>query len=234
MVVREAVAPLWRGHVFLFDKAPARAGYGARVGRRLFLAAFALEGARLMINALTANALPIWLRAAIYLALALVVRRVAGIAWAHVGLHRWREWNRTEKAYFVQVMVIANIVFALVFADRLRAIIAGPAPVTWLWTLFIPYLLYGFYQELVYRGMLQTELVRRWGTAAGIVVSNALYTFGPLHLNYYSSSAAVAISMFAAVFAIGLLFAVVFHQSRNLWIVAVMHAIGNAYMVATR
>ena len=39
--------------------------------------------------------------------------------------------------------------------------------------------------------------------------------------------------MFAAIFAIGLLFAVVFHHSGNLWIVATMHVFGNAYAVGT-
>ena len=37
--------------------------------------------------------------------------------------------------------------------------------------------------------------------------------------------------MFAAIFAIGLLFGTVYRLSGNLWIVAVMHAIGNAFMV---
>jgi membrane protease YdiL (CAAX protease family) len=110
---------------------------------------------------------------------------------------------------------------------------AGPAPVTWLWTIFIPYLFYGFYQEVVYRGLLQTELARRWGAAAGILVSNALYTFGPLHAYYFSSSTSLALPMFAAIFVIGLVFAMLFKQSRNLWIVAVMHAIGNAYIVGS-
>jgi membrane protease YdiL (CAAX protease family) len=48
-------------------------------------------------------------------------------------------------------------------------------------TVFLPYLLWGFYQEVMYRGILQTELVRRWGPLWGILVSNSLFTFGPLH-----------------------------------------------------
>jgi uncharacterized protein len=234
MLRSAAVAPFWRGHVFLFDKAPAPASFGERVGLRLLLLVVAIEGTRLLINAVTVGALPVWVRAPIYLTLALVAVKAAGVAWSHMGLRRWGEWNRTEKVYFVQVLFIANIIFLLVFTSQLRAIMAGPAPTTWVWTLFIPYLVFGFYQEVVYRGMLQTELVRRWGAAAGIVVSNALYTFGPLHWNYFSSRASVAVPMFAAIFAIGLVFAILFKQSRNLWIVAVMHAIGNAYMVGTR
>ena len=81
--------------------------------------------------------------------------------------------------------------------------------------------------------MLQTELVRRWGPVAGILVSNALYTFGPLHYYYFSSRASLAIPMFTGIFAMGLVFAIVFRQSGNLWIIAVMHAFGNSYIAGT-
>ena len=85
-----------------------------------------------------------------------------------------------------------------------------------------------FYQELVYRGMLQSELVRRWGTVAGILDSNLLYAFGPLHAYHLAGSSPVA--MFAALFAIGLFFAVVFARSGNLWMVGLFHGIGDAYL----
>jgi membrane protease YdiL (CAAX protease family) len=97
-------------------------------------------------------------------------------------------------------------------------------------TVFVPYLFCGFYQEVVYRGLLQTELVRRWGSAMGILAANVLFTFGPLHENYYLGPAP-NLPMIGAIFAIGLLLGVIFRRSGNLWIVAVMHAIGNAYMV---
>jgi membrane protease YdiL (CAAX protease family) len=38
--------------------------------------------------------------------------------------------------------------------------------------------------------------------------------------------------MFAGIFAIGLLFAALYWRSGNLWIVAIMHAVGNAYIVS--
>jgi membrane protease YdiL (CAAX protease family) len=38
--------------------------------------------------------------------------------------------------------------------------------------------------------------------------------------------------MFASIFAIGLFFGVLFKRSGNLWIVAVIHGIGNAYIVS--
>jgi membrane protease YdiL (CAAX protease family) len=78
--------------------------------------------------------------------------------------------------------------------------------------------------------MLQSELVRRWGTFAGILVANILYTFGPLHWTYWSP---LNVPMFAAIFAIGLFFGILFSRSGNLWIVAVMHGIGNAYIAGS-
>ena len=39
--------------------------------------------------------------------------------------------------------------------------------------------------------------------------------------------------MFAAIFTIGLFFAVLFRRSGNLWIVATLHGIGNSYIVGT-
>ena len=136
----------------------------------------------------------------------------------------------TEKSYFVQVVVIANVVFPLVFAARLQKVLAQPNAVAIIATVFVPYLFYGFYQEVVYRGMLQSELVRRWRALAGIMVANLLYTFGPLHWNHFSP---INVPMFASIFAIGLFFGILFHRSDNLWIVAVIHGIGNAYIVTS-
>jgi membrane protease YdiL (CAAX protease family) len=39
--------------------------------------------------------------------------------------------------------------------------------------------------------------------------------------------------MFAATFAIGLFFGFLFWRSGNLWVVAVIHGIGNAYIVGS-
>ena len=92
-------------------------------------------------------------------------------------------------------------------------------------------LLWGFYQELVYRGILQTELVRRWGVLAGILVSNLLFTFGPLHFYHFSTSVpGQAFPLFVGIFSIGLFFGVVFWRSSNLVVVGVLHGLGNCYM----
>ncbi len=59
------------------------------------------------------------------------------------------------------------------------------------------------------------EFTRRWGAFAGILVSNLLYTFVQ-HYDYFGSAASLAVPMFAGVFAIGLLFAMVFWRSGKL------------------
>jgi membrane protease YdiL (CAAX protease family) len=76
-------------------------------------------------------------------------------------------------------------------------------------------------------------LVRPCGVFIGILAANVLYTFGPLHWNYFFSPVSLAVPMFASIFAIGLFFGVLFNRSGNLWIVAVIHGIGNAYIVTS-
>jgi membrane protease YdiL (CAAX protease family) len=93
-------------------------------------------------------------------------------------------------------------------------------------------MIWGFYQELLYRGIVQTELVRRWGTVVGILTSNLIFTFGPLH-DYHFLLARKNPShlwIFAGIFAIGLFFAIVFKRSGNLWIVGIMHGLGDWFI----
>ena len=198
------------------------------------LVAAGVEAIRLLSIAWLRPGLPFWLFVPLLLAIALLMLRfVARVTFSEIGFYRWREWQPIEKSYFLQLLVLANVVFPLVFADRLRAILAQPSALLILVTVFVPYLFFGFYQEVVYRGMLQSELVRRWGPWAGILVANVLYTFGPLHWNYFSSRGAIALPMFASIFAIGLFFGLLYRRSGNLWIVAVIHGIGNAYIATS-
>ena len=175
--------------------------------------------------------IPLWLLLPALLGLALlVVPRIAEVSLSQLGLRPWREWTTTEKSYFLQVVVIANVVFPIVLAARFGN--RAPSGIaSSLWHVFLPYLFFGFYQESVYRGMVQLELVRRWGAPTGIILANVQYTFGPLHWQYFGSQASVGGPMFAAIFAIGMFFGVLYQRSGNLGIVAIFHAIGNAYIV---
>lgn len=227
----------WRGHALRFEPRSAP-GYEAPAGMRLLLIFLVLEGVvgpRLSLLAwLRLPVAPVWVRVPVLLGVSLLsVRFIAGVKLAQIGLHPWRQWSATEKSYLVQVLLIANVVFAVLLADRLRAILAGPSLLARVGTVFVPYFLWGFYQEVMYRGILQTELVRRWGPLPGILVSNSLYTFGPLHFYHFAHTSPAA-PIFAAIFATGLFFALVFWRSGNLWLVAVFHGIGNTYIDGTR
>lgn len=224
-------SPHLRGHLLLFDRRPAPA-YTAHAGVRLLLAAAFLEVVRLAAVRWLYPGIPLWLLLPALLGFGLlVVPGIAGVKLSQVGFRPWRDWTATETSYFLQVVVIANVVFPTVFAAPLGNRVAQPGMAWSLWNVFVPYLFFGFYQELVYRGMVQLELVRRWGAPIGIFVTNLLYTFGPLHWYHFASRPSLAGSVFASIFVIGLFFGVLYRRSGNLWIVAIFHAIGNAYIV---
>ena len=222
-----------KGHLLQFDK-PLLAKYEASAGGRLLLTAAGLEVVRLVAATWLRPSIPLGLFVSVLLAAALLaVPGVAGVTWSQIGFRRWREWTPTEKSYFLQIVVLANVVFPLVLAAPLGKRIEGAGVAATLSGVFLPYLVFGFYQEVVYRGMLQLELGRRWGTMAGILMANVLYTFGPLHWVYFSSPLKTAGPMFLAIFLIGLFFGAVYARSGNLWLVTVFHAIGNAYILAS-
>lgn len=227
------LSPHLRGHLLRFDERPT-AKHEASAGTRLLLTALALELVRLAAVTWLRPSVPLWLLLPLLLGLALLaVPALTGLKWSHIGFRRWREWTRTEQSYFLQVVLIANVLFPLVLAAPLRERFAESGAASMLLGVFLPYLFFGYYQEVVYRGMVQLELGRRWGAPAGILVANVLYTFGPLHWVYYSSPLPLAGLMFGSIFAIGLFFGLLYSRSGNLWIVTVFHAIGNAYIVAS-
>lgn len=222
-----------RGHVLLFDGRLAHY-WDPEAGVRLLLIAVAIEALRLIAIRSLHPMPPLLFLVLLFLAGALALIRFAvPLKLSQIGLYRWREWSAVEVSYFVQLLVIANIVFPLVFASRLRLILAQPSALAMLWNVFVPYLVFGFYQEVIYRAVLQSELIRRWGALAGILSANLLYTFGPLHWSYFMTQSSLALPMFSSIFAIGLFFGVLFWRSGNLWIVAVIHGIGNAYIVTS-
>jgi len=210
------VSPHLRGHLLWFDPKPARV-LSTSDGARLLIAAGFVEIVRLVAVRWRYPVIPLWLLLPVLVGLALwAASGIAGVKLSHLGFRRWRDWTTTEKSYFVQVVVIANVVFPMVLGAEITDRVAQPGLASSLWTVFVPYLFFGFYQELVYRGMVQSELVRRWGVGLGILVAKVLYTFGPLHWDYFSSRTSLAVPMFASIFGIGLFFGFVYRRSGNL------------------
>jgi len=230
------LSPHLKGHLLLFDCRPALTPETTPAGRLIvvFLLLEALLGPRLSIlRWLHLPALPSWIRvAALFLVALALLRFVARLEPAQIGLYGWRSWSTTERSYFIQTLILGNCVFAFIMAQRLRAIAADSS----LWgtacLVTLTSLAWGLYQELVYRGILQTALVSRLGPAAGILIANTIFTFGPLHL--YHSASASAVPMFAGIFAIGLFFSVLFWRSGNLWMVGLLHGLGDAYLDGLR
>src|SRR4051812_33613361 len=112
---------LWKGHVFLFDKRPQPATFGAATGIRLLLIVAGLEGLRLLRGQLAVSRLPFAVEVILYLALALAAARfVAGVRWRQIGFIGWGAWNAIEKSYFLQVIILVNAVFLMLFGARLR------------------------------------------------------------------------------------------------------------------
>src|SRR5438874_5700383 len=140
---------LARGHYLLFDK---RSGpsYDASTGARLLLIAVVVEAVRIVLVIWLHLAMPLLILILLILAcVLLLVRFVAPLKLAQIGLYPWSEWTPVEKSYFVQLLIIANGVFTFVFADRLRLILVQPTALTTVWNVFVPYLFFGFYQEVV-------------------------------------------------------------------------------------
>ncbi|MGN7471398.1 lysostaphin resistance A-like protein [Brevibacillus sp. SAFN-007a] len=71
-------------------------------------------------------------------------------------------------------------------------------------------------EEMLFRGVIQTYLVRRVGAVAGIVLSS--FWFALLHMD---------VALFAPLFVIGLLLGFVRHRYQSIWGAILLHAVNN-------
>lgn len=241
--LRDKVVPILSGHLLLFGPRE-RFPYAADVGMRILLLCVLVEGClrpalRAVVRGFgwTDNLWASYGLVAIELLLVLVLTRYwLRIAFAQIGLRHWQHWSSAEKWFFPQLLALGLIIFTVMRWPVLCQIPDRPDWVSMTLVVFAGQMIWGFYQEYVYRGLLQTELVRRWGAVAGILVSNLLFTFGPLHAYHFwiAMDNPAHLWMFAAIFAIGLYFAVLFHQSGNLWMVGVAHGLGDFFLDGLR
>jgi len=237
--IQVKIHPFWRGQLFLFDR-PRATSYSSQAGSKLLIVFVFVEGIVRRLLGASAKWLTIadrewWPLVQMIILTALVcwlVTKFAGVRLPELGLYAWRHWSKTEKFYFPQVVTIGIVVFSCLVSARLKMLWARPDLVKIGLLIFIPQMIWGFYQEFLYRGILQTELVRRWGTCTGILASNLVFTFGPLHTYHFLSAQRNPshLWIFAAIFATGLLFAILFKRSGNLWIIAIMHGLGDWFI----
>lgn len=229
---------IWKGHFWLFDQ-PATPDYSATAGTKLLLIVLMLEGVRLLINASTGwlnIADPRWFRLiqvlGLFTLLCILIQAFAKIPFDQLGLRAWSAWTSIEKSYFIQVIPLAIVVFSLIFSSELKAVLAQTNLLEFGLFVVVMRIVWGFYQEFLYRGLLQTELVKRWGATLGILISNLLFTFGPLHFYHFKAGAGdpSRLWIFAAIFGIGLVFSLIFKRSGNLWIIGLMHGLGDLFI----
>lgn len=224
----------WKGHLLIFEH-PLAPKYDTVTGWRL-LAAFVMLGL-LAIPAMqyglraTFVGGQIWSHLAfVCLALSLfflVIRWYLKVEPSDVGLRAWSHWTAREKGYFFQTALMAIVLFSLIFEQHLLQLINQYGLMDFLIFSALTGLLWGLLQEFIYRGLLQTELVRRYGAVAGLLMANIVFTFGPLHANYFHFGSAMPPQwgMFAMIFGIGLVFGVLYQRTGNLWIPAVFHGL---------
>ena len=233
------IRPFWRGQLFLFDKQKAPA-YSSAQGYRLLAILVFLEG---IVRPLFKEVAKVWQIAArpwwpllemgLLTALACwLVVNFAKVRLSELGLYSWSHWSQIEKFYLLQIVPITVVVFSFTAATEMKTLWAHNSLGRIVLFVFVPQVIWGFYQEFLYRGLLQTELVRRWGSVIGILTSNLIFTFGPLHAYHFSAARRDPshLWIFAGIFSIGLYFAVLYRRSGNLWIVGPLHGLGDFFI----
>jgi membrane protease YdiL (CAAX protease family) len=230
---------IWSGYLFRFDKLPG-AAYADGTGARLLFVCVLLEGlirpslgVALRRLGIAGDFWGVLVPVSCILVLALVLTtHWIRLPLQRIGIYRWRYWGSAERWFFPQILAISALCFIVAVQKELSAIADRPEWFETILMVFAGQMIWGFYQEYVYRGLLQTELVRRCGTWPGILASNLLFTFGPLHAYHFSRALENPwhLAIFAAIFAIGLYFSVLFLRSGNLCIVGALHGLGDFFL----
>jgi hypothetical protein len=186
------IAPFWRGHLFLFDK-PAQPTYTSRQGSRLLLVFVFLEGiirplflfCSRRLNIVVYNWRSIVNMTIIIFLFYFLIRILTKIKASQLGLYSWKQWSKTGKLYLLQIIPITIIIFSFFNSASLKVLWSRPDLFKIILLTLLPQMIWGFYQELLYRRILQTELVRRWGAAKGILASNFIFTLVPFtHITF--------------------------------------------------
>ena len=154
------------------------------------------------------------------------VIRIGKTKLSQIGIYSWQNWNKKNKWIFFIVTPIVLMIFSFTFFSKIEVLINHSVPFKIGFVVLLREFFYGFYQEFLYRGILQTELVKRWGVWIGITISNLVFTFGPEHFHFYKSN----LVGFAFIFCLGLLFSFLFYRFKNLITIGIWHGIGNIFI----
>ncbi|MDB5200186.1 MAG: hypothetical protein JWO92_2149 [Chitinophagaceae bacterium] len=206
--------------------------YTPEQGRDMLIVALIFEVTRVAVTLYKNNLgyedlLSTGITALILLGLVFLVTKFLGIKLKDIGLRKLSLWNTYEIVYLAIMIPVGFFIFYYFTKDKFSASLEENGWGIMIIT-FIFYVCWGFYQEWIYRGFIQTELTRRYDAATAIILANIIFTFGPLHFYqlYHGHYTIVA-----ATFLIGLVFGILYHRSYNLWIVGLLHGIGNWFLV---
>jgi membrane protease YdiL (CAAX protease family) len=231
---------LIKAHTLQFERPLARvANRGATVR---FLVAFLIVGVGLLwlgreIVARMGSGDPLAARFGLVVALlvgALALGRVIlGPNWSALGLRPPATWTRREALYAATVIPAVCVIFSIVFHGLLTQMLTTNGLARFLLFNLAFGLIWGVYQEIAYRGLVQPILAAYLGPVGGLVATNILFTFGPLHASIWTRVATDpnAATMFIPIFGIGLVFGIIYWRTGNLWLPAIFHGLWPLNMV---
>lgn len=229
-----------KAQALLFERPLLGLGSGAATARSVI--AFLIAGAGLLwlgrtIAAEMGGSDPLAARFGLVVALlagTLVFgRAILGPYWGALGLRGPTAWTQREILYAASVIPAACIAFYIVFQGLFAQMLASNGLVRFLFFNLAFGLVWGFYQEIAHRGFLQPALTTHLGPIGALVATNFLFTFGPLHASVWArvGADASAATMFIPIFAIGLVFGLIYWRTGNLWLPAIFHGIWPLNMV---
>ena len=156
-----------------------------------------------------------------------------------------RSFVRIRKPTLFHLLVIAVAPFAVLFAIVIVSRISikyfeiqpashsllNPGSDPTLYLLLIPFmiLVVGPFEELLYRGVIQTRLTRSFSRPSAIVLASLIFV--PIHLTAYSAGGAnlmQVLAAFGALFAGSVLYGALYEWTENLTVVAMAHGLTNS------
>lgn len=222
----------WAMLLLFFDNR-VKPSYHFHKGKFLLITAISFEVLRTAFsqfrnNNILQNAYATGFIAVVLLFLLIIVTKyILRIDFKNIGLKALKLWNLYEKTYLLIIAPSGIFIFYFLTQSQFHNALFEKG-----WTgLFISFIIFqswGFYQEWIYRGFIQTELTRRFHAIIAIFISNLLFTLGPLHFQQFFIG---DYTLIAATFMIGLIFGIIYHRSYNLFIPGFLHGIGTWFLV---
>jgi membrane protease YdiL (CAAX protease family) len=152
----------------------------------------------------------------------------SNFTWEAVGL-KWRK--NSPGAILLGVILASGLFIAIVLTRQLIGISGDPLNAA-TWGVSVPsllqqlvlYLAMAFAERIVFMGYVQARLVERYGAAWGILITAVVFVL--LHQISYSLSPVLILSGVMLWISIGVLY----HLSKSLYLVVIMHAMLNTLM----